>query len=422
MNEDILKNFILVSSFGGYKAKRDVTKESAGIAVSGSQNLITIDGEKIGNRPGFSYFGTRSTNRYGILGGGNWKTSSDTQIPWRSFYHATNLGSIEVWDGSTWRLLASGYSSGRFRTTTWWSTSEAQDLLILVNGTDNIYMWSGGMTTFASATAATLTKQGSETFSEKRFLTSGTRGIRVLDDTGVWREATYTGGEGTDTLTGLSVDLTAYTISPGNPVIQTLVVNTSKPAANASNDFVCTYLNYVFYFDLQKRTVEMAKLSDYKDFTAASSPRVPGEAATFTLDQPPTAAITQPDGDSLYISTRDQWYQMKFTASSDLTKEVVTILPLKTSLLEGATNDLAVTGAKNSIVFVSGEPSIDSLGNVENFSTPQTTKLSDPIKNYMDSAGVTTASIGFHKNNFYLAVKENTSNGANNRLLVRNLA
>lgn len=422
MNEEQLKQFTMVSSFGGYKAKRDVVKEDAGIAVSGSQNIITIDGEKIGNRPGFSYLGTRSTDRYGILGGGNWKTSTGTELPWRSFLSSTTNGTIEVWDGTAWRTLGSGYSTGKFRTTTWWSSTEVQDLLIMVEGTDIIYMWSGGKTTFASATVNTLTKQGTTTWAEDRFLASSTRGVRVLDDTGTWREGTYTGGEGTTTLTGVSVDFTSYAISVGNPILQTLRVSTNKPAAGLDNDFVSTYLNYVFYFDEQNRNVYMSKNTDYTDFTSPASPRVPGEAGTFTLDQPPTASITQPDGNTLYVSTRDQWYQFKFTPSADLTKEVIDILPFKTSPLEGATNSLAVTGAKNNIVLISGEPTIDSLGNVENFSTPQTVPLSDPIKNYMDSSGTSTSTIGYYKNNFYCGLKESASNGANNRLLVRNLA
>jgi hypothetical protein len=216
--------------------------------------------------------------------------------------------------------------------------------------------------------------------------------------------------------------LSGFTFTAGNPILQTLRVTTNKPAAGLDNDFVSTYLNYVFYFDEQNRNVYMSKNTDYTDFTSPASPRVPGEAASFTLDQPPTASITQPDGNTLYVSTRDQWYQFKFTPSADLTKEVIDILPFKTSPLEGATNSLAVTGAKNNIVLVSGEPTIDSLGNVENFTTPQTTPLSDPIKNYMDSAGTSTATIGYYKNNFYNGLKESASNGANNRILVRNLA
>lgn len=423
MNEAALKDFKIVDKFLGYKNKRDVTKESPGIAVSGSQNIIIIDGEKIGVRPGYAYVGGRSTDRYGIQGGGSWKTSSGTEIMWRSFFDGTN-GTIEVKVNNIWYTLnaslTAGDNPGKFRSTTWWSTTEVQDLLILLNGSSNIYSWSGGIGTYVSATTNTIT--GVDVWSEKRFLVSGTRQVRIQDSGGTWRTFTYTGGEGTATLTGVTPDPTVYTFTPGAVVLQEIVTTSNQPSATLSNDFAATYLNYLFVFDEKNRVVQMSKNSNFADFSAPTNPRLPGEAASFTLDDQPTAAIVQSDGEALYISTKNQWYQVVFTPSADLTTETVTIEPLQTSPLGGATNSLALANIKGLTLFVSSEPTIDTLGNIENVSTPKTLPLSDDIKNTMDSAGATRSSIGYYKNNSYIAINSSTNSSTNNRILIRNQA
>ena len=423
MQEKDLKNFYIVDNFSaGFKDKKDVVKEGKGVAVSGSQNIITVDGEKIGVRPGFSYRGTRSTDRYGIQGGGNWKTSSNTEIEWRSFLSDTTDGNIQAYIGGVYETVIDSLTYGKFRSAIWWSATETKDLLILVNGQDKIWSWSGANTTYLSDTSNTLTKQGTTTWAESRFLVAGTRKVRIKDDSDVWQEFTYTGGEGTTTLTGVTPDPTALSLTAGAKCIQSLTENDNKPADGLANDFVAVYKNYLFVFDEENMVVEMSKNTDFTDFTSPTSPRLPGEAADFNLDEVPTAFALQPDGSSLYISTKNQWYQFTFTASADLTKEAITIEPLKTSPLEGATNSLATTNAKNNVVTVSGEPTIDTLGRVESIDTEQSTAFSDPIKNYMDSAGVASAATFYYKNNQYTALKEDTDDGVNNRILTRNFS
>jgi hypothetical protein len=419
--EAILKQFKVTNRFLGYQDKIDVTQEDPGVAVSGSQNIIMIDGRKIGNRPGFSYVGGRSTDRYGIQGGGSWKTSTGTEIMWRSFFDSTH-GVIEIYYNGAWEVLIDTLTGGKVRAATWWSSTEVEDLLIMVCGDDNLYAWSGAVSSYASATVNTLTKQGTTTWAEDRFLSSGTRKVRIKDNAGVWQELTYTGGEGTTTLTGVTPDPTGLALTAGALAIQSIATTTDKPAANVSNDFVGVYLNYLFVFDEERRTVLMSKNTNYTDFTAPTSPRLPGEAAVFTLDEEPTAVIAQPDGDSMYISTQNRWYQFTFTASSDLTKEAIAIKPLKNSPLEGATNSLATANMKNYTVFTTGEPTLDTLGNIENVATAQSVPLSDSIKNYLDDSGVDKAAVSYYKNNLYNSLKESSSDGANNRILIRNLA
>lgn len=419
MREQDLKNFILVNSFLGYRNKRDVVKEERGVAVSGSQNCIIIDGEKIGVRPGFSYVGGRSADRYGIQGGGSWKNSSGDQIMWRSYYNGSN-GVLEVLNGSTWETLIDTLTSGKVRATSFWDTTEETDLLTMVNGTPNIYAWSGAVATYSSATSNTITKQGTSTWGAERFFASGTRGIRVKDDSGVWREANYTGGEGTTTLTGLTVDLTAYSISEGAPIFQTVRVTANKPSAEAKNDFCITYLNQLFVFNETSNIVLASKLNDYTDFSTLSSPRIPGDIVTLTLDETPTGVAVAPTGSALYITTRNYYYTFVFVDSADLTTQSFNIQPTYIPN-GGATNNLAVSNIKNFITMITNEPSYDLLGNVLNNDTIQTNPVTDEIKNFMDTAVVDEASSGYYKNKSYLSLKSSNYFGSNNNIIVYDL-
>lgn len=419
MRENDLKKFSTTDRFLGYRNKTDVTQEDKGVAVSGSQNCIIVDGRKIGVRPGFEYIGGRSTDRFGIQGGGSWKNSSGDQIMWRSYHNGSN-GVIEIFYNGAFEILDQSFTGAKFRETTFWDNTEKIDLLVLVNGTSSIYTWSGAIATFASATANTITLQGTETFGEKRFLTAGTRKARVKDDSGVWREFTYTGGETTTTLTGVTVDLTAFTISAGAPIFQSIRESANQPSSTAKNDFCINYLNQLYVFSETNRNVLGSKVNDFDDFSAASSPRLPGEAITFNLDEEPTGAAVAPTGSSLYITTRNYYYQFTLVDSSDLTKQSFNIDPTYIPF-GGASNPLAISNIKNYITMITKEPTFDTLGNMLNTEGVRSASLSDDIKNYMDASEVDEASSSYFKNNCYLSIKSSSDFGSNNNLLVRNL-
>ena len=405
MREQDLKNFTITNNFkAGYKDKDDVTKEMPGTAVSGSQNVIC--GEKLSVRNGYTLLGVANTTATGIKGGGNWKTHSGTQIPWRSYDDE-----LEYYYSGSWYRLANSLTSAVVRGDTWWDTAESQDLMLFVNGDANMYEWSGGITTYTSSTANTITKEGTTTWAEDRFLTAGARYVTI---NGI--DYNYTGGEDTTTLTGVTPDPTGAGHTAGDVVVQKLITNIDTPASGFHNDFIKVLNNQVYVFDKTSREVYISSNSNYTDYTFRS-PRLPGEGALVTLDEPPTAAY--PLKDKMAISTENYWYIVTFQLSADNTSEYMNIERLMSSPLSGAAFDLAAAPMKNLIINVSSEPTIDTLGNIENIITPQSTNLSDPIKNTMDSYTFTSTCSLYHKNNLYIAC---SNTGVNNRILIYNLA
>jgi hypothetical protein len=390
------------SEFSGYQNKRDKTNLPPGVLIAGSKNVVSTDGDLVGIRQGYTLLGAANSDLYPIESNYEWicniAGSNGGKVYLRSYDDE-----LEFLYGSTWYKLQDGWSAVDFNYTSFYDTTEKQDLILFVNGDSNIYDWSGGYTkTFASVTANTITKSGTLTWAEERFLTAGTRKAKVQDDAGVWWEFEYTGGETTTTLTGVTVDLTGKTITAGNMIVQSVRTNTNEPDASLQNDLIATLNNQVYVGSLIANQVYVSKVDDFKTYTF-SSPRLVGEGALFTLDAAPKAFI--PQEDTMYISAgRDYWYQVTLTLSSDIQNEAMEIKRLKTSTDQGAINQGVVTSAKNYVAFISHEPTFDFLGRLESLDNPQALPLSDSIKLDFDLYDFTGANCKFYKNNLYIAI------------------
>ena len=396
-----MKNFKLQNTreYKGYRNKEDVTNLDGLFTVSGSQNVLSTDQGWLGTRKGYTLFGAADGS---VLEPGLnevvWKTARGDEIILRHRNDASTTGTIEFYhsDIEEFTELANGLGTTKFQADSYWDTTEEQDALLFVVGNANIYYWSGGVTTFASATANTITKEGTTTWLQEGFITEGTTQVTIGGTV-----YTYTGGEGTTILTGVTPDPTSAGHAAGATVFQTVRTTSNKPAAGLSNDLIAIHRNQAYIGDLTRRDVNLSVVGDYTSYTAATVPRVVGEAAVITLNEPPTAMIAQED--NIYLSTFNQWYNVVWTLSDNLSGEALTVQLLKSSPRGGAISQNAVCKAKNDIIYISNEPTINSLGRVENIDTPQSKDLSDPIKLELEGYTTTNAFAEFWRNNLYFA-------------------
>lgn len=388
------KDFKLIKKFTGYQNKKDVSNTDAHSLVVGSHDVLINDGEKIVTRKGYSLDGDASSDLFPIESSYDWDTSGGTTHHLRSFDDKLQFRYVDADGVVSWNTLMEGFTGVKFRYDSWWDSSEVKDLLLFVNGTSNIYMWSGAVATVSSNNATTLTKSGSETWAESRFLLAGTRKVLI---NGV--EYAYTGGETTTTLTGLS-GLPAFTA--GDLVVQAVRTTANTPAAAVDNDIIFVAKNQVYIADEQRRDVYISSNTDFTDYTP-SSPRLPGEGAVLTLDSCPTAIIDQED--AVYISAgKNDWYQVVFTLSSDLTNETVSIQKLKSGPQQASKSQELTGKIKNSVIFISQEPTLDTLGRLENINTPQSNPLSDPVKLDFNNYDFTNGHVKYFKNQTLIAV------------------
>ena len=390
------QKFQLVKDFRGYVTKKDETNTSIRNLVSGSKNVIINDGEKVVNRGGYTLLGSAATTTDAIESAFTWNTSSGTEIMLRGHSDELEIFTSTLTD---WFRLEDGWSSVQFDFTTWWDTSEGIDILIWVGKDSNLYDWSGGIAVLSSATTTTITKTGSTTWAQERFLTSGTRQVVINNTT-----YTYTGGEGTTTLTGVTPDVSGEAVSSN--VFQEVRTNANQPASGLTNDIISTLNNQVYVGDLTSREVFVSKNDDFTDYTFSAT-RLPGEGALFTLDGELVGMIPQEDA-MYFTSGKNGWFKTRFTLSDDITKEDVTVRKLKSAPQGAAQSDNLIGKIKNEVVFVSNEPTLDTLGRIENISTPQSKPLSDPIKPDFDAEDFTNGNVAFWKNAIYITAPVNS--------------
>lgn len=406
-----MKEFSIVNSFKhGYRNREEITMLPPGVLVEGSQNVVTNTSGRVGIVKGYSIDGTASAVLAPIASSFDWRTSKGYERHLRAGFltSAGNDGKLqfryEDANGNiTWKDLLTGLASAAFNFADFWDyTTEKIAKLLFVNHSAKIYEWSGAVTTVASTTSNSITKEGTTTWAEEGFYTAGTRQVTI---NGV--DYTYTGGETTVAIIGV-------TPTPVGIVASDVVVQTVRSTLNSSmtglplptNDLIETLLNQVYVGCLTINDVYVSKTNNYTDYSFTAT-RLPGEGALFNLGSTPTAFV--PQGDAMYISGVDEWYQTKFQLSSDLTKESLSVQKLQTASKQSAKSQAFVTKGKNVVAFLSNEPVLSTFGPTENiFQAPQIIDLSFPIINDMNAYDFTDGSCIYWKNYYLVAVPKSS--------------
>jgi len=396
-----MKKYALVSDYIGYLNKKDITNCDSRALIAPSQNVIINDAERVEVRGGTELDGPADTSGSGIISSFDWTTNSNTERNLRvgrdgtiQYRYVSSTGVV------TYRDLVTGMAANtEVNFTTWWSVAENKDLLLFVKQDSGISMWSGAITTFASATANTITKQGTTLWAEERFLIAGTRQIVINGTT-----YTYTGGEGTTTLTGVTPDPTAAGHAAGSIIHQAVRVTANAPSSGVINSTIDMLNNHVYVGGYNSRAVYVSKSTDYTDFTF-SSPRIPTEGAVLYMDSNVTGFINSDEGVEYVSGKNDDWYKIEFKKSDDLTNEDVEIKRLKTGPGQGAFSQGAMGNVKNAILYVNKELAVDELGAVENIPTTQSVPLSDAVKLEFSTASYSVSPhIKYFKRKTYIAI------------------
>lgn len=379
--------FSLVNNYKyGYRHREDITNLPPGILIVGSKNVMSNVAERIQIRQGYALDGDTNETIGGIKSSFDWMTRGNDEKHLRAGFLTTagNDGKLQYRyvdsDGVvTWRDLITGLSSVDFNFTTFWDTTESLRQTIFVNGASQVQLWNGATTTVSSSTAGTITKTGTDSWLDTGFYASSNKKIIIE---GV--EYTYTGGENTTTLTGVTPSAAGITV--GAVVHQSVVTvaNSSFTGVPSTfkNGLIATLNNQIFLGSLTSSALYISKVNSYTDYSF-SSPRQSGEGAILILDSNLVAFM--PQENYMYVSAgKDQWYNVNFqlqTSTAGVTYEQVNAERLKTGKQQGARSQAYVSHMKDYIVTVTNEPTIDMIGRMENyFGTPQTKNISDSIK------------------------------------------
>jgi len=312
-------------------------------------------------------------------------------------------------DTINWVTLKTGLTNVRLSYCDYWDSTALVKALLFVDGSNNVFKWNGAVTTLASATVNTVTKEGTNTWAQEGFSTTGSIVINGVP-------ATYSGGTGTTTLTGVSVDFSNTGTYPAGSIVHQEVVTvalsamTSIVATFAPTLIGCGRRNQVYLGSSTSNSLYISKVNDYTNYAFTSPTRVVGEGMLIQLDSIPKAFISQEsqsstDAYDLYISEGlSTWAVIRATLSSDLTKETLEHIRLKVSDLQGAKSNRLVAKMKNHIMFVGNDNVANMLGYLSYKFVPTIVDFSYPIIDDMNSYDFTDASIFYYRNYIYIAI------------------
>lgn len=298
-------------------------------------------------------------------------------------------------------FLNAGFAAGDTLTVTG-STSNSRNFTIasVIAGTITLIM-SDVLVSEIAGPSITV-HNGEPTWATSRFLTAGTRAITY---NGV--DYTYTGGESTDTLTGL----TAFpAVTVGNPVWQTVIVLSNSGAFNANfkQDLIAVQLNQLILASTKSQEVYLSSIIDYTNFTL-TSPRVPGDPAKVVMDNYCTCIVpidnqSQTTSSLAFGAGTSEFFQLSYQLSQDNSNEIVRMIKLKTASGSGLIAKGAICPIKNATVYISREPAMDTLSNVETLDSNKNIPISDPIKDDFDSYDFTNAHVRYWKRMILIAL------------------
>jgi len=298
-------------------------------------------------------------------------------------------------------IISNGLSStGIARFALWWDTTENLDELIFVQGDANMYEWGGAVAVVQSVTSNTITKKGSATFAQNRFYTSANR---TLINVRTRTEFTYSGGETTTTLTGVSGDPTADGMVEGDVLVQKIVTNSNKPASSRNNHTIFSHENQIYVGSEEDNEVYISQNDDYTDFTF-SSPRTFGQGALLALTGVSRGMAAISDIPVMFAGRSDA-FKIEFqqdTVSSALS-ETLKVKRLKTGVDQAPQTPESIVSIGNSIIYLSFEPAVRILEQPESIEGPQLKTLSYPIKPDMDAETWTNACAMWWKNAYFLS-------------------
>lgn len=380
--------FSTFSDFPGYNSSRDASNIAGPFLVRGSKNVYKKNSGTLAARCGLKRRGTADATLAPVVGSYEWPASlgvtrvlrvdnNKLQIEWNGVD-----GSTYVWYDlvETGTLASPAVTLTRFVFDSWWDNTEKKDRTVFVRGDSNILHWSGGIATVASGTGNTITKLDStKTWAQEGFATN-TVGEKKVVINGV--EYTYTGGESTQVLTGVTPDASA--LASGQVAVQSVIVEANKPVAGFKADFLKVIGNRVHYGSYTSRLVYIAKNTAFNYFTIPT-PRASGDAELLTLDNN-VRGITVRMGNAHITAGTQDWYEVIYTdlAVADGTGGSINTQQTKvdkkpTANLAAALAHEFIDTVGDDIIYLSQDQQLRQLGTFRNVLHPKYPSLSQDI-------------------------------------------
>lgn len=367
-------DFVLVSDFTGYNSSRDKTNIIPNVMVSGSKNVYKKLSGTIAVRQGQKRRGEPNTTVSPCSSSFVWYTS------WGATYTMV-ISDSKLWVviDDVWYTLQDNLTETRYVFDKWWDNTEKKDRTLFVNSTSDMFSWSGGYALAAAQVAggSTLTlANASGTWAQAGFsTTSGQKQFFINGSATVY---TYTGGETTNTLTGITPALP--TINANDVILQSVITHTNKPAAGFSADFIKVINNQAYVGSYTSRLCYISKNTDFTDYTVPS-PAAPGDPELLTLDST-LNGIGVRQGNAYISFGSNSWAEIVFSSQTDgsgnlIRSTAVNVKPV--SGLQGAYAHEFIANTGDNIIYLAKDQQVRIVGSSNNSFTTVYPSISQEI-------------------------------------------
>lgn len=270
--------------------------------------------------------------------------------------------------------------------------------------------------------AGTITKQGAQTWKQAGFYSTRNKQIIINGTT-----YSYTGGENTTTLQGVTPDPTIPTIPAGTLIYQNYVTNSfaagffTTDQATGTNYLDTSFLptvigcgrnNQVYLGSSGVNKLYISQVNNIFFYNFSFPVRKIGEGASVILDAPATAFIALENRNDqnqydLYISEGpNTWSVIETQRDSTLAFETISRVRMKVTSKQGALSERLVSKMKNHIIYIAQDNTANFLGYISFQYIPETVDFGWEIINDLDGYDFSNASIHYHKNYILLTVPE----------------
>jgi len=400
-----MQKFSLAEETLGYVTSPDESNTDRRLLVGGSKNVLIDYQKKVKIRSGYTRLGAANTALTQIRNAWTWHTSNSIVRPQR-FYDdelEVYLRTIDGVELNAWYRVGNGFSTTEMlRAAHWYDDDENIDLQVMVNGDDNLYEWGGGVAVMKSATSNTITKQGTTSWLDNRFYSTRNK-VVTIDGT----DYTYTGGETTTTLTGVTPDPSSE--AANSVAIQKVLTTTNSPQADRNNHFIASLDNQIYIGSSDADEVFISNNDTYALAFSFSSPRVPGEGALLTLDNP-TRGFGLLGKRMLIFSGRSSIFAPEFKqldVGGTLT-ETLEIEKIDTGIDQGAFNQESIVPIGDALAYLTNEPALRIIDDKDDLKGLSPKRMSNPIKPDFDAEDWTNAFGIWYKNSYYLSAQANS--------------
>ncbi len=159
----------IVSKWQGYVSSVDRTNLAENIYVRGSQNVYKKLSGTLSVRPGQKRQGTADSTESPISSSFPWTTSQgnvNTMV--------VSDSTLSVVRDEVWYPLQTSLTKTRYVFDAWWDSTNAQDVLLFVNGSTSLFSWSGGFATILSTSKTAFSTIGASASLTNALVTTGT--------------------------------------------------------------------------------------------------------------------------------------------------------------------------------------------------------------------------------------------------------